>query len=47
VTELRRATTGLLRDAPGERRLPELRAQGEAMNTDEAVAYALEAITQE
>src|SRR5512133_3886204 len=45
IAELRRETTGLLRDTLGERRLHELRAQGEAMNTDEAVACALDAIT--
>jgi len=45
VTDLRRETTGLLRDTLGERRLHELRAQGEAMNIDEAVAYGLDAIT--
>ena len=44
VTELRRATTGLLRDALGEPRLRELRAQGTAMDDDHAVAYALDAV---
>jgi predicted ATPase/class 3 adenylate cyclase len=44
VTDLRRETTGLLRDTLGEQRLRELRAHGEAMNADEAVAYALDAI---
>jgi tetratricopeptide (TPR) repeat protein len=45
VTELRRETTALLRDALGEQRLHALRAEGEAMSTDDAVAYALSAIT--
>src|SRR5262249_61459685 len=45
VTELRRETTGLLRDTLGEQRLRDLRAEGEAMSTDDAVAYALNAIT--
>jgi predicted ATPase/class 3 adenylate cyclase len=45
VTELRRETTGLLRDALGEQRLQLLRAEGQAMSTDDAVAYALNAIT--
>ena len=45
VAELRRETTGLLRDALGEQRLHVLRAEGETMSTDDAVAYALNAIT--
>src|SRR5262249_4359335 len=45
VTDLRRETTGLLIDALGEPRLHELRAQGQAMSTDDAVAYALDAVT--
>jgi hypothetical protein len=45
VTELRRETTGLLRDTLGQEPLRELRAKGEAMNADEAVAYALDVIT--
>jgi hypothetical protein len=45
VTNLRRETTGLLHDTLGQERLHELRAQGQAMNTDEAVAYALDTIT--
>ena len=45
VAELRRETTGLLRDALGEQRLHALRAEGETMSTDDAVAYALNAIT--
>ena len=44
VTDLRRETTGLLRDRLGEQRLRELRAEGGVMNTDEAVAYVLEAV---
>jgi predicted ATPase/class 3 adenylate cyclase len=44
VTDLRRETTGLLRERLGEERLRELRAEGRAMNTDEAVAYTLDAI---
>ena len=44
VTDLRRETTGLLRDRLGEQRLRELRAQGGLMNTDEAVAYVLDAV---
>lgn len=46
VTELRRQTTAALRDALGEIRLHQLRAEGEAMDDDHAVAYALEAISQ-
>jgi hypothetical protein len=42
VTDLRRQTTELLQDALGQQRLHELRAQGQAMNSDDAVAYALE-----
>jgi hypothetical protein len=45
IADLRRETTALLRDTLGEQRLRELRAQGDAMNTDEAVAYALDVIT--
>ena len=44
VTELRRETTRLLGDTLGEQRLADLRAEGEAMSTDDAVAYALSAI---
>jgi hypothetical protein len=44
ITEQRRETTGLLRETLGEARLAELRAQGEAMDEDHAVAYALDAI---
>jgi hypothetical protein len=45
VTQLRRNTTRMLRDALGDQRLRELRAQGEQMDRDNAVAYALTAIT--
>jgi predicted ATPase/class 3 adenylate cyclase len=45
VTELRRQTTAALRDALGEARLHRLRAEGEVMDEDHAVAYALEAIS--
>jgi predicted ATPase/class 3 adenylate cyclase len=45
VTELRRQTTAVLRNALGEMRLHQLRAEGEAMDDDHAVAYALEAIS--
>jgi predicted ATPase/class 3 adenylate cyclase len=44
LTQLRRETANSLRDALGERGLRELRDQGRAMNTDEAVAYALTTI---
>jgi predicted ATPase/class 3 adenylate cyclase len=43
-TQLRRETASLLRKALGDQRLRELRDEGQAMNTDEAVAYALAAI---
>ena len=45
VTELRRQTTAALRNTLGQTRLHQLRAEGEAMNDDHAVAYALEAIS--
>ena len=44
VTQLRRRTSGTLRDALGEERLHELRAEGAAMDFDHAVAYTLETI---
>jgi hypothetical protein len=44
LTELRRATTRLLRDTLGEVRLHDLRAEGEAMDDEHAVAYARDAI---
>jgi predicted ATPase/class 3 adenylate cyclase len=43
VSELRRNTTGLLVTALGDDRLRALRVDGEAMDTDEVVAYALDA----
>jgi hypothetical protein len=43
-TELRHQTSGLLHDALDEGRLGQLRAEGEAMDSDQAAAYALEAI---
>ena len=45
MTELRRQTTTALRNALGEMRLHQLRAEGEAMDDAHAVAYALEAIS--
>jgi predicted ATPase/class 3 adenylate cyclase len=42
--ELHRATTALLFDTLGEARYKSLRAQGEAMEYDQAVAYSLDAI---
>ena len=44
VTNLRRETSALLRNTLTEARLQELRSQGEHMQRDDAVAYALEAI---
>jgi hypothetical protein len=44
ITELRHETTDLLRETLGEARLVELRAQGVALDEDDAVAYALDAI---
>jgi hypothetical protein len=44
VTELRRQTTATLGDILGEERLRHLRAEGEAMDDDHVVAYALNAI---
>jgi hypothetical protein len=44
VTTLRRETSGLLRDDLGPQRLGELRAEGQALDPDEAVAFALDAI---
>jgi len=46
VTTLRRETTRHLTDALGDARLRELRAQGEAMDADQAVALALAHIDQ-
>lgn len=44
VGELHQLTTDLLCDSLGEGRLRELRAQGEAMDDDAIVTYALDAI---
>ena len=44
ITDLRRQTSELLHDALDEARLQQLRAEGEAMDSDQAAAYALEAI---
>jgi hypothetical protein len=44
LTELRRAATRTLRDALGDDRLRQLWAEGDAMDEDHAVAFALEAI---
>jgi hypothetical protein len=46
VTQLRRATTRVIRDTLGDARLRELRAEGEAMDYDQAVAYALSHVEQ-
>jgi predicted ATPase/class 3 adenylate cyclase len=44
ITDLRRQTSALLHDALDEEQLGRLRAEGEAMDSDQAAAYALEAI---
>ena len=44
ITEVRRETTGLLAAALGKERLRHLRAEGEAMDDDRAVAYTLDQI---
>jgi predicted ATPase/class 3 adenylate cyclase len=44
ITQLRRTTTGLLLHSLGEARLRELRVEGEDMDHDHAVAYALTSI---
>jgi hypothetical protein len=44
ITELRHETTDLVCVTLGEARLADLRAQGAAMDEDDAVAYALDAI---
>jgi len=46
LTELNQSTTQALHDTLGEARLGTLRAEGEAMGYDRAVAYALDAIAQ-
>jgi predicted ATPase/class 3 adenylate cyclase len=45
VTDLRRQTTTVLRDTLGDARLHALRAEGEAMDDDQAVEYTIDAIT--
>jgi hypothetical protein len=45
VIDLRRQTTAILQEALGDARLHALRAQGEAMDDDHTVEYALDAIT--
>lgn len=42
---MRHETSTLLRQQLGDERLDGLRVKGGAMNTDDAVAYALEVIT--
>jgi predicted ATPase/class 3 adenylate cyclase len=44
ITNLRRQTSALLHDAVDEERLRHLRAEGEAMDSDQAAVYALDAI---
>jgi hypothetical protein len=44
ITDLRRQTSELLHDTLDEGTLRQLRAEGEAMDSDRAAAYALEAI---
>jgi predicted ATPase/class 3 adenylate cyclase len=44
ITDLRRQTSALLHDALDEGRLRQLRSEGEAMDSDQAAVYALEAI---
>jgi hypothetical protein len=44
ISDLRHQTSDLLHDALDEGRLRQLRAEGEAMDSDQAAAYALEAI---
>jgi predicted ATPase len=44
ITGLRRQTSQMLHDALEEGRLRQLRAEGEAMDSDQAAAYALDAI---
>ena len=42
--EVRRETTGLLAAVLGAERLSQLRAEGEAMDDDRAIAYTLDQI---
>jgi predicted ATPase/class 3 adenylate cyclase len=44
ITDLRRQTSALLHDGLDEARLRQLRSEGEAMDSDQAAAYALQAI---
>jgi predicted ATPase/class 3 adenylate cyclase len=44
ITDLRRQTSALLHDSLDEEQLRHLRAEGEAMDSDQAANYALEAI---
>jgi hypothetical protein len=44
ITDLRRQTSALLQDALDEGRLRQLRAEGEAMDSDQAATYALDVI---
>jgi hypothetical protein len=44
ITDLRRQTSQMLHDTLDEDRLRRLRAEGEAMDSDQAAVYALEAI---
>ena len=44
ITDLRRQTSQMLHDTLDEGRLRRLRAEGEAMDSDQAAAYALQAI---
>ena len=44
IAQLRRTTTGMLCDSLGEARVRALRVEGGALDTDHAVAYALDAI---
>jgi hypothetical protein len=44
IGELRHQTTAQLQDAVDQERLRQLRAEGEAMDSDQAAAYGLEAI---
>jgi hypothetical protein len=46
VTAQRRETIELLRQSLGEARLAELRAEGEALDEEQAVAHALHAIAE-
>jgi hypothetical protein len=44
ITDLRRQTSALLLEALDERRLRQLRTEGEALDSDQAATYALDAI---